>query len=68
MKHSTQIRFDAARRSFEAFCFFGAVALVALAVGFVLAVIVLTKPTRSALVFQPLPAVAWNLPTERTNP
>ncbi len=51
--------FDTARRAAEAFCFFSTVALTALAVGFVLAVIVLTKPTRSALAFAPLPAVTW---------
>lgn len=68
MRYPLQFGFDTARRSFEALCFFCGVALLALAVGFVLAVIVLTKPTRSALVFAPLPAVAWNLPTERTSP
>ncbi len=62
MKHSAQLRFDTARRSFEAFCFFGVVALVALAVGFALAVIVLTKPTRLTLALAPLPAVAWEMP------
>jgi hypothetical protein len=67
MRHPSQSGFSTVRRSFEALCFCGGVALLALAVGFVLAVIVLTKPTRSALVFSTVPAVAWNL-TERTNP
>lgn len=35
------------------------VASIASAIGVVLAVLVLTTPTRSALVFAPLPAVAW---------
>ena len=54
--------FDTARRAFEACCFYVVVALIALAVGFVCAVIVLTKPTRSAMVLAPLPAVAWEMP------
>ena len=54
--------FDSTWRAFESVCFYVVVALIALAVGFVCAVMVLTKPTRSALAFAPLPAIAWDMP------
>ncbi len=62
MRHpSTQNRFTTARRAAEAFCFYSVVALVAVAIGFVGAVLVLTSPSRTALVQAPLPAISWDL-------
>lgn len=54
--------FDTARRAAEAVCFYAVVALVATAIGFVAAVLILTAPQRKALTLAPLPAVAWSLP------
>lgn len=63
MRHPAQIlSFDTARRAAEAFCFYATVALVAMAVGFAGAVLVLTAPKRSALIGASLPAVAWEVP------
>ena len=60
MKNPAQ-HFGTARRAFEALCFYAVVALLALAVGFVIAVMVVARPTRSALSLSPLPAVAWEI-------
>lgn len=54
--------FDTARRAFEAVCFYAVVVLVALAIGFVTAVVVLTVPKRGGAIGGTLPAVAWDLP------
>ena len=59
MKNPAQ-HFGTARRAFEALCFYAVVALLALAVGFVIAVIVVTRPTAATLL-APLPAVAWEM-------
>lgn len=53
--------FNIIRRVASALCLFMFVASVASAIGVVSAVMVLTAPNRSALVLQPLPAVAWEL-------
>lgn len=60
MRHPAQNnRFTTARHAAEAVCFYAVVAMVAVAVGFVSAVLVLTAPKRTALLNASLPAVAW---------
>lgn len=51
----------AIRRAVEAFCFYAVMAMVAVAIGFVAAVLVLTAPKRTALIGSALPAVAWEI-------
>lgn len=53
------IGFSTIRHAAEAFCFYAVVGIIAVAVGFVAAVLVLTSPSRSKLAFAPLPAVSW---------
>lgn len=53
--------FTTARHAAEAFCFYATVALIAMAVGFGGAVLVLTAPKRTALIGASLPAVAWDV-------
>ncbi len=53
--------FNIIRRAGRALSFVAFVASIASAIGVVLAVLVLTTPTRIALTLAPLPAVAWEM-------
>lgn len=53
--------FSSSRRAASALGSLLLVASVASAIGFVSAVLVLTKPTRTSVAFAPLPAVAWEV-------
>lgn len=54
--------FNVIRCAGRAISFFLFVASIALAFGIVTFVLVVTVPTRSALVLAPLPTVAWEMP------
>ncbi len=62
MNLSVQHRgFTLPRRVVGGVCYLLSVASIASAIGVVISVLVLTTPTRSALVFAPLPAIAWDV-------